>query len=118
MGVINGALNFLQTVDVRGFDPSEISVKITNRKIEVNASSVKEEDGARFIRRLWKNFPIPDCVQEDNIYSFLDNRGILKITSNNAENQNNENIDSVVERFQMESQINPKPSEQVELIDK
>ncbi|CAD5116402.1 unnamed protein product [Dimorphilus gyrociliatus] len=104
---------FKQEVDVSGYDPSELSVKLINGTVEVAGLSVKEEDGARCERRIRKTFPIPKDVHEDDLHSFLDNNGILRIASEKSCNE-----EPVVQRFTLGEENKKENVEMIELDEK
>ena len=68
-------------LDVRHFDPSEISVKVEDNSIKVSGKREKKsEDGKHYeFREYQQHFTVPDNVNVEELKSQLDQKGILRI---------------------------------------
>lgn len=70
---------FEHVIDAKGFEPSELKVKIVNRKVIVMGFSSKEGKGFYNIKQLWKEINLPRDISSNEITSSMDDDGKLMI---------------------------------------
>lgn len=70
---------FTASFDLRSFEPSEISVKLEDNTLMVQANHEVTTDGQYELRQYVKRVPMPDNVLTDQLRSTLDQSGQLLI---------------------------------------
>ena len=72
---------FNVNLDLRNFDPSEISVKFDENSLKVSGKREKKsEDGTHYeYRQYVQHFTVPDSVEHEKLKCQLDQKGYLRI---------------------------------------
>lgn len=79
---------FKVTLDVQQFEPNEISVKVVDKNIIVEAKHEEKEDQHGWIsRQFLRKYTIPNQCDVDKVETFLSSDGVLSITAPKKQDQ-------------------------------
>ncbi len=68
------------SLDMRHFDPSEISVKMDKDSLQITGKREKKSDDGHYIYREYvQHFSVPENVKAEELKCQLDNKGYLKM---------------------------------------
>lgn len=82
MGIASDKDNFKVVIDVRQFKPEEISVKVVDRCIVVEAKhEEKRDEHGSISRQFLRKYLLPDRADLDQVSSTISSDGILIITA-------------------------------------
>ena len=74
---------YLERIDLRGFEPSDVKVRVQGQNVIVEARREvsEEQDGmySRSLREVRRTLNLPENVDKENIKSALTTEGILEI---------------------------------------
>lgn len=69
-------------VNVKGFAPDEIKVRVSEGFVVVEASHEEKKDQHGYVsRKLMRRFPLPDECLQDRVQSTLSANGLLTVTA-------------------------------------
>ncbi|KAH9389941.1 hypothetical protein TYRP_007490 [Tyrophagus putrescentiae] len=68
------------SLDMRNFDPSEISVKMDKDSLQITGKREKKEEDGRYVYREYvQHFTVPENVKSEELKCQLDKQGYLKM---------------------------------------
>ena len=73
--------DFKVALDLRGFTPEELSVKIVGNTLRVEAKHESEADGSHFLKSYNREILLPEDVDLDALKSSLNADGLLNLTA-------------------------------------
>ncbi|KAJ8717984.1 hypothetical protein PYW07_005914 [Mythimna separata] len=104
--------NYKITLDVQHYRPNDISVKVTETEIIVEAKHEERQDSHGFISRQFKRrYPLPSHCPAENVSSSMSSDGILIIIAEKRSSNETEKIvpikmcGSIPKKTQIESKI-------------
>ncbi|XP_077298889.1 heat shock protein 23-like [Arctopsyche grandis] len=73
--------NYEVQLDVKDFTPDEISVKIINRQVVVEAKTEKENEHVFESKHLIRKYTLPDGCKTEDVVTSLSSEGLLTVTA-------------------------------------
>jgi HSP20 family protein len=76
--VDNNDGDYTFTVEVPGFDESEINIEVRDRYLEISAEHKEDSDGKYFHRSVHRSWSLPKGIKDDEVTASLKN-GVLSV---------------------------------------
>ena len=81
-GVKNTSDKFMVSMDVKGFKPNELKVKVQDRMVTVTGTHEEREDEHGYISRSFtRRYTVPEGIKMENVTSNISAEGVLNITA-------------------------------------
>lgn len=96
-GIVEKTDDFVVSVDVQHFAPEDISVKVVDNFLEVEAKHDERPDNHGFIYRYFKRrYPIPEGYNTESIVSKLSSDGVLTVRAPKVQNEQRERVIPII----------------------
>lgn len=96
-GIVEKTDDFVISVDVQHFAPEDITVKVVDNFLEVEAKHDERPDNHGFIYRYFKRrYPIPEGYNTDSIVPKLSSDGVLTVRAPKLQNEQKERVIPII----------------------
>lgn len=96
-GIVEKTDDFVVNVDVQHFAPEDITVKVVDNFLEVEAKHDEKPDDHGYIYRYFKRrYPIPEGYNTESIAPKLSSDGVLSIRAPKLQNEQKERVIPIV----------------------
>lgn len=96
-GIVEKTDDLVLSVDVQHFAPEDITVKVVDNFLEVEAKHDERPDDHGFIYRYFKRkYPIPEGYNTESIVSKLSSDGVLTIRAPKLQNEQKERVIPII----------------------
>lgn len=96
-GIVEKTDDFVVTVDVQHFAPEDITVKVVDNFLEVEAKHDERPDDHGFIYRYFKRrYPLPDGYNAESIVPKLSSDGVLTVRAPKLQNEKRERVIPII----------------------
>lgn len=113
-GIVEKTDDFVVSVDVQHFAPEDISVKVVDNFLEVEAKHDERPDNHGFIYRYFKRrYPFPEGYNTESIVSKLSSDGVLTVRAPKVQNEQRERVIPIIHTGP-HREVQQKPVEKTE----
>lgn len=96
-GIVEKTDDFLVSLDVQHFAPEDISVKVVDNFLEVEARHDERPDDHGYIYRYFKRrYPIPEGYNAESVVPKLSSDGVLTIRAPKLQNEQKERVIPII----------------------
>lgn len=96
-GIVEKTDDFVVNVDVQHFAPEDVTVKVVDKFLEVEAKHEERPDNHGFVYRYFKRrYPLPEGYNTDSIVSKLSSDGVLTVRAPKLQNEQKERVIPII----------------------